>query len=274
MENTSGEYPYYPGYSACGKVLNIGENVKDFKVGDIIACMGRHASLQIINSERCTPIPFINLPQKDVSVYTLGAIALQGVRKAEIQIGDAVAVIGLGPIGNFAAQLAKVGGAGVVTGFDFVEWRRQLAAQCGINEVEETAEKKELQNKYDVVIEASGSPKAILSAFKLAKKFGRVILLGSTRGITESVNFYKDIHVKGITVVGSHSGYRAKADNFGCIKTRLKDEETVLALLNQRRIRTDLLISEITTADCAQEIYDRLYEKDAEFMLVVFDWTK
>ena len=273
MENTVKEYPFYPGYSACCKVLKIGENVKKFKVGDTIVCIGQHMSRQVISSDLCTLLPS-NVSEKDASVYCLASIALQGVRKAKIQIGDEVAVIGLGPIGNFAAQIANVAGATVVTGFDFIKWKGQLATQCGVNEVEYTTEKEELQNKFDVVIEATGSPKAILSAFKIAKPFGRVILLGSSRGNTENVNFYEDVHKKGITIVGAHTKCRAKADNFGCIKTLSKDNETIMALLGQRRIRSDLLISEVTTINHAQEVYDRLLKKEEGLMIALFDWTK
>ena len=71
-----------------------------------------------------------------------------------------MAVLGLGPIGNLAAQLGFCAGAGSVTGFDFVEWRRVLAKKCGILRTEENGEDEAFDSVFDVVIEATGVPLA------------------------------------------------------------------------------------------------------------------
>jgi len=270
MPNTSDKYPYYPGYSGCCRIIGKADNV-NFEVGQVVVCKASHSSHQIINANLCIELPQ-NVSQSVASAYRLASIALQGVRKAQIQLGDDVCVVGLGPIGNLAAQLSKVAGAGYIEGIDFVDWRRKLALECGLDAVSATSEDSGSKSGYDIVIEATGAPKAILSAFKLAKKFGKVILLGSTRGNTDDVNFYKDVHVKGLTIIGAHEGCRAPNDNFGYLHTHRNDEETVVKLLAQRRIRTDLLISETIVVEDAALAYKRLTNRDEKLMLIAFKW--
>lgn len=274
MENTPGEYPYYPGYSCCGRIEGTGSGTADFKEGDLVVCNQIHCSGFAIESKKCTKIP-AGITPCEASAFRLASISLQGVRKADIQLGDKAAVLGLGPIGNLAAQLGFCAGAGSVTGFDFVAWRRALAEECGILNTEENGEKEEFDSAFDVVIEATGVPQAIHTAFKMVKPLGKVVLLGSTRGNTDGVNFYRDVHRKGISVVGAHEMHRAQheSDQFGHFRSHKRDEETVVELLAQRRITLEPLISEITSPENAQAIYDRLLCKKDPLMLAAFDWS-
>lgn len=271
MVNTPGEYPYYPGYSTCGKVLEVGEGVVNLKVGDIVVYRWMHTSHITLSADICTKV-FEGTSLKDASAYRLASISLQGIRKAQIQVGDQVAVIGLGPIGNLAAQLAKVAGAGTVVGIDMVAWRRELALKCNVDEVYESADQDCLKEQFDVVIEATGAPAAINLGLKMSKKFGKLILLGSTRGVVTDVNFYLDVHRKGVTIIGAHECRRANVDDLGNIKTSMTDERTIMLLLGQKRIRTDLLINETTDVKNAQIVYDRLLKKEEPLMLVTFQW--
>ena len=271
MANTSGKYPYYPGYSGSCRIIDKADNLEGFEVGQVVVCQARHASHQTIDANRCIILPE-SISQIDAAVYTIASIALQGVRKAQIQLGDNVCVLGLGSIGNLAAQLSKVAGAGYVEGIDFVDRRRELALESGLDAASASSEEPSLKSGYDIVIEATGAPKAVLSAFKLAKKYGKVILLGSTRGNTDDVNFYMDVHRKGLTIIGAHAGCRASSENFGYFHTLRDDEETVLKLMTQGRIRTDLLISEITSVDNAAAAYESLTKKDEKLMLIAFKW--
>jgi 2-desacetyl-2-hydroxyethyl bacteriochlorophyllide A dehydrogenase len=273
MQNTPGEYPFYPGYSNCGKVLAIGTEVENLQVGDIVACNAKHCSHYIAKAADCTPVP-ASITPREASAFRLASISLQGVRKADIQIGEDVAVLGLGAIGNFAAQLAKAAGAGSVTGFDFVDWRRALGSVCGIDILLPDGERPEFKNRYEVIIEATGVPQAVNTALKMVKPQGTVILLGSARGKTDGVDFYSDVHKKGVTIVGAHEMYRSKneSDRFGHFKSHKADEETVIKLLAGKRIKLAPLISETVRPEDAQSIYDRLMAKEGKLVLAAFEW--
>ena len=108
------------GYSTAGIVTKLGEGVNDFTIGDVVACSGaqyaHHATRIKVSRQLCTKIPD-DVPLHLAATVTLGAIAMQGVRQAEVSIGENVAVIGLGVIGQIAAQILITAGAQVV-GFD------------------------------------------------------------------------------------------------------------------------------------------------------------
>lgn len=275
MENTPGEYPYYPGYSACCRIEEIGLEVEGFSVGDIVVSNTKHWSHHILEANQCIPVPE-TLKPCEVSAYRLAAISLQGVRKADIQIGDDVAVLGLGAIGNYAAQLSYVAGAGTVSGFDLVDWRRDIANECGIKQLYTDGMSEEFENKYDVVFEVTGVPEVINTALHMVKPLGKVIILGSTRGLTDGVNFYRDIHRKGITVVGAHEMHRSQneADRFGHFRSKKEDEKTVIRLLEAGRITLAPLISTVVAPHEAQDIYNRLLNKNEHLLLATFDWDK
>lgn len=135
------------------------------------------------------------LPDERAAFFELGAIALQGVHKARIELGEAVVVIGAGLIGLLAMQLAKLQGAAPVITVDQDEQRLDFpptgADAVLMADSHLSAELSRLCGDQGpaVVIEATGHPATIPTAFDLAGWCGRVILLGSTRGETEQVIF-------------------------------------------------------------------------------------
>lgn len=273
MANTPGIYPYYPGYSCTGRILETGPLVTDLKPGSLVAVRASHCSHFLADSSSCIPIDTEQL--KPASAFRIASISLQGVRKADIQIGDRVAVLGLGAIGNFAAQLSQIAGAGEVIGFDLLEDRRSVASACNISHTMEKAG-SDLYNSFDSVIEATGSPSAINSALKLVRPLGNVVLLGSPRGLTEQVDFYTDVHRKGIQIIGAHESHRSAndQDRFGHFRSNHQDEQTVILFLQQKRLISDPLISELVFPEHAQAIYDRMLNKEPGLILAAFSWKE
>jgi 2-desacetyl-2-hydroxyethyl bacteriochlorophyllide A dehydrogenase len=275
--NTPGKYPYYPGYSASGRIVEKGQAVESTAIGQRVACPIPHASHFVVEARKCLPLPeWIDGPV--AATYRLASIALQGVRKAQIQLGWEVAVLGLGPIGNLAGQLSRAAGATYVEGIDPIPWRRELALQCGFDAVTDSSERTSRRPEldagvgFDAVIEATGVPDAVPTAFWLAKRLGHVILLGSTRGNTQKVNFYRDVHKKGLTVIGAHDLIRPSVDDHLFYVSQRKDEETVLKLLGSGRIQTASLISDVVSPEEAAHAYDRLTKQEEELMLIAFKW--
>lgn len=264
--STPGVYPWYPGYSGCGRVIEKGNRVESLAPGQIVACNMPHSSHFVTSETNCHPLN--NLNPLDASAFRLGSIALQGIHKAQLKLGESVAVLGLGPIGLLAAQLAKAAGA-YVEGIDLLKWRRDLGLACGLDKVSEQAAPK----SFDVVVEVTGVPSVIPAAFKLAKERGRVILLGSPRGITSEVDFYTHVHHKGITIIGAHERNRAEHSE-RLEQTHLKDETTCLELLAAERVKVRPLISEVVAPQEASGIYKRLAKREEGLLLAAFDWQK
>lgn len=108
------------GYATAGTVLEVGEGVSGFAVGDRVACAGQdyasHAEIVCVPQNLCAKVPE-GVRLEHAAFATLGAIALQGVRQAQVQLGETVAVIGLGLIGQLTVQLLRAAGCWVC-GYD------------------------------------------------------------------------------------------------------------------------------------------------------------
>src|SRR5580692_2073252 len=121
------------GYSLCGVVEEVGAGAEDFSVGQMIACAGNehalHAEINWVPVNLCVPVPDGVDPQL-AAFATVGAIAMQGVRRTEAQLGDTACVIGLGLVGQLAVQLLVAAGVRVV-GLDMVEERCKMAEKTG-----------------------------------------------------------------------------------------------------------------------------------------------
>jgi len=265
--STPGVYPWYPGYSGCGKVIDKGDGVSTLELGKIVACNMPHSSHIVMAEKACHPLDDRQNPL-DASAFRLGSIALQGIHKAQIKLGESVAVLGLGPIGLLAAQLAVASGA-FVEGIDLLAWRRDLGLACGLG----TVSAKATPDSFDVVLEVTGVPPVIGTAFELAKERGRVVLLGSPRGLSDGVDFYGQVHRKGISIVGAHERNRAQ-DAELLEQTHLKDEATFLNLLAADRVKMAPLISEVVSPKSAAATYKRLAEREDGLFLAAFDWQK
>ena len=131
------DQPMPLGYSSAGTIVALGANMDGFKVGQRVACAGGgyavHAEYNIVPRSLLTPLPD-SVDFESAAFTTLGAIALHGFRLAEPQLGERVAVIGLGLVGLLALQIAAAAGCRVL-GIDIDPKRVALARQFGIDAV-------------------------------------------------------------------------------------------------------------------------------------------
>jgi predicted dehydrogenase/threonine dehydrogenase-like Zn-dependent dehydrogenase len=178
------------GYSAAGVVVDVAENVKEFKKGMRVAIFGTgyasHAEYAAIPVNMATVIPdAVNF--REASTCALGGIALQGVRRAQVELGDMVAVIGCGPLGLLTVQLLKAAGCRVIA-TDLNESRLSLASELGADIIIHAGEEGLVERVTHfcggygadkVIITASTQSNVVLSqAFGMCRKKGRVVLVG------------------------------------------------------------------------------------------------
>jgi len=135
------DQPMPLGYSSAGTVVEIGEDVMDFKTGDRVACAGGgyavHAEYNLVPVNLVSPLPEA-VDFESAAFTTLGAIALHGFRLASPQLGEKVCVIGLGLLGLLAAQVARAAGCSVF-GVDLSEERIALAQKMGFSAAHRTS---------------------------------------------------------------------------------------------------------------------------------------
>jgi len=130
--------PFPLGYSLVGEVIDVGAETRGVRRGDLVACAGagiaNHAEFAAVPQTLFAVLPpgFADrVPLEHAAFSTIGAIALHGFRLAGVGVGDRVAVIGLGLIGQLAAQIATAAGCRVF-GVDLSPARLALARQSGI----------------------------------------------------------------------------------------------------------------------------------------------
>jgi predicted dehydrogenase len=129
------DQPMALGYSSAGTIISLGDGMEGFKIGQRVACAGGgyavHAEYDVVPRNLLTPLPD-SLDFESAAFTTLGAIALHGFRLAEAQIGENVAVIGMGLLGLLAGQIAAAAGCRVL-GIDTNPQRVALAASLGLS---------------------------------------------------------------------------------------------------------------------------------------------
>lgn len=131
------DQPMALGYSTAGTIVALGKNMQGFKVGQRVACAGggyaTHAEYNVVPRNLLTPLPK-NVDFESAAFTTLGAIALHGFRLAEPQLGENVAVIGLGLLGLLTVQIASAAGCSVL-GIDIDPKRVKLASSLNVQAV-------------------------------------------------------------------------------------------------------------------------------------------
>ena len=123
------------GYSAAGTVIAVGENVEEFRVGSRVACGGEgaaHAEVIAVPVNLCVKVPD-GVSLEHAAFATIGAIALQGLRQANVTLGECVAVIGLGLVGQLSVQLLKANGCRVL-GIDLEPDKVAVAERLGADQ--------------------------------------------------------------------------------------------------------------------------------------------
>lgn len=189
------------GYSAAGIVIAIGGNVNDLVVGDRVACAGaqysHHAEYISVARNLCVPISE-KLDFEEASTVTLGAIALQGVRRSKPTLGETFVVIGLGILGQITSQILRANGCRVI-GIDTDHIRIEKATSLGMNhgihpddnDIDTVARITDGFGADGVIITAANtSDQVVSSAFKMCRKKGRVVLVGDVGLNLNRSDFY------------------------------------------------------------------------------------
>ena len=186
-------YAYSPlGYSCAGVVLEVGEGVTEFEVGDKVACAGagyaNHAEIVSVPINLCVKLDK-NASLKDAAYNTVGAISMQGVRQADMRLGESCVIIGLGLLGQLAALILKASGVTVI-GVDVSEAAVKQAVDNNVVDIGLTRNtagvEQQIQNATNgygadtvIIAAATNSLDPINFAGAITRKKGKVVVLGA-----------------------------------------------------------------------------------------------
>ena len=266
------ETPLAPGYSAAGRVVAAGADVRGFAPGDRVAAAGPHAELFSAPATLAVKIPD-GVADDTAAFATIGAIALQAVRLCEAGPGAAVGVTGLGLIGLIAVQLLRAAGCRVF-GLDLDPERVALAEKFGAEahiiaadaDPVPAAEEFSRGRGLDAVIVATagGGAAPLQAACRMARPKGRIVLLGTAEiAVPRALMYAKELS---LTVSSSYGpgrhdpGYLAGHDwPVAALRwTAGRNMEAFLDLAAMRAIDLDPLVRQRVPFDRAAEIYATL----------------
>jgi predicted dehydrogenase/threonine dehydrogenase-like Zn-dependent dehydrogenase len=263
------------GYSAAGMVVEPGYEPGGLQVGDLVACAGtgyaNHAEYDAVPLNLIARVPG-GVTCRQAAFATIGAIALQGVRRAEVSLGETVVVVGLGLIGQITAQLLDAAGCQVI-GSDPVAERRELAARlAGAHTIDPAL--GDAAQQVMALTGGTGADKAILcaatsnsaptnEAFKMCRERGRVVMVGAMGMELERGEFYRrelDFVISRSAGPGRYDpDYEERGIDYplGLVRwTEQRNMEAFLNLVAQGKLDVDSLVSAVFPIEEAAAAYE------------------
>jgi len=265
------------GYSLCGVVIEVGRGAEEFKVGQLVAAAGNeyalHAEYNWIPVNLCAPVPRGVSPEH-AAFATVGSIAMHGVRRAEVQLGDTACVIGLGLVGQLVVRLLVASGVRVI-GLDVIEERCRLAEQAGavlcaaptddgMDAVQRSLDEISSGHGADhIFLAAGGSSNApVETAARLARDRARVVDIGKTRLDLPWTAYYdKELDVRFSRSYGpGRYDERYELDGIdypiGYVRwTERRNLECFLDLIARKEIEVQTLVSGVFPLENASTVY-------------------
>ena len=269
------------GYSSAGRVIELGSNMSGLNIGDRVACGGagyaNHSEINYVPKNLMVKIPD-GVDDIDASFVTVGAIALQGVRQTQPLLGERVAVMGLGLLGQLTVQLLKANGCKVI-GSDVDPDKIALAKKLGADEAchasELIAKASEFSNGYgvDAVIIAAStmSNQPVIDAAEISRMRGRVVFLGMVGMDIPRNDYYKkeiDLRLSMAYGPGRYDPeYEEKGNDypFDLVRwTEQRNFEAFLGLIDEGKITPKEILTHEFDFDDAMDAYDLLEGKVKE----------
>jgi len=273
------KFPWHAGYINVGTIIKKGHNVMDFKEGDRILSTCSHSTYVKSNIKDIVKIPD-NVSDEEATFGIICGIVFPAIKVSKISIGDSVAVIGLGLLGQLTTQFCKLDGAVPVIGVDLSDLRLDLARKNGCEVLlnpERVDLEKEVKNLtyglgVDIAFEVTGVPKVFPQVLKLPRREGKVILLSSPHGTVE-MDLYSDIHARGLTIIGQGSGtHIPKEEEISNRWTINNIRKFSLNLIGNNYIKVKNLISHRFNWREIDKAYSMLMKDRGSAMGVIIEW--
>ena len=265
------------GYSLCGVVTEVGKGAEEFRVGQLVAAAGNeyalHAEYNWIPVNLCAAVPRGVSPEH-AAFSTVGAIAMHGVRRAEVQLGETACVIGLGLVGQLVVRLLIASGVRVI-GLDVIEERCRLAERAGAVRCAAPTDEgmAAIQASLDEISSGRGADHVFLAtggssnapvetAARLARDRARVVDIGKTRLDLPWTAYYdKELDVRLSRSYGPgryDERYELEGIDYpaGYVRwTERRNLECFLDLIARKEIEVETLVSSVFPLENASTVY-------------------
>lgn len=266
-------YPLVTGYQLCGRVEQAGANVERFRAGDLVFARSTrlaegeirgmwsgHVSRAVVDAKLVYPVPQGVSPDA-ASLAVMPAVPWHGIRLTGIDPGDLVVVVGMGQVGQYASQLARLKGARVVA-VETLPDRLALAAKCGAH-VAVNPERDDVAAAVagekpagaDVIIDTTANARAVNASFEWARNGARYCLQGYYPDTT-ALDLYTP-HVKQLTFYNP---------------TDCEGVDTMLQYMAEGKLDVETLITHRFPAEKAAAAFDIAMNRPREAVAMVLQW--
>ena len=280
------------GYSLVGEVIETGKGVDEFKPGDIVACGGagyaNHAEINFVPKNLCVKVPE-GVSLKEASLTTIASIAMQGFRQTQSQVGENVAVIGLGLLGQILVQIIQANGCRAF-GFDISAKKCDLARENGAyfaDVASKTSFEEEvgsLTNGYgcDSVIITTGtsSNDPIILAGNIARDKARIVDIGITKmDLPWDLYYHKELDFRFSRSYGPgryDPSYEEGGMDYpiGFVRwTEQRNMMSVLQLLKDGKLNFSKLITHEYDFNESEKVFPEIKEGKEDYLGVVLKYT-
>ncbi|MDX2173146.1 MAG: bi-domain-containing oxidoreductase [Bacteroidota bacterium] len=282
------------GYSCAGEVIAIADDVTEFKIGDKVACAGAgavHAEVVAIPKNLCVKLPK-DVEYNEAAFTTLGAIAMQGIRQADLRLGENCAVIGLGLLGQLTIQLLNASGVksiGIDVNSKMVELSKELGANNAYNRDVDNLENviREITNGYGVdaviIAAATSSNDPVDFAGEICRRKGKVIIVGSVPTGFKRTHYYKkELELKMSCSYGPgryDTNYEEQGIDYpyGYVRwTENRNMQAFVELVQTKKINLKQLTSHVFNFNDAPKAYQLILDKTEAYtgILLKYDTSK
>ena len=279
------------GYSCAGEVIDVGTGITEFQIGDLVACGGgdaAHAEVVSVPTNLCAKIPD-GVDVKHAAFTIIASIAMQGIRRADLRLGENCVVIGLGLIGQFTIQMLNA--AGILSiGIDIDERQVELVKTCGACLALERS-RPDLAEVIDGFTQGYGTDAVIITAGtnsldpvelagELCRKKGKVVIVGAVPTGFSRPNYYKkelDLRMSCSYGPGRYDAlYEEKGIDYpiGYVRwTENRNMQVYLQLLKDKKLNIGKLITHQFDFEKAQEAYQLILDQSEHFCGIVLKYN-
>jgi predicted dehydrogenase/threonine dehydrogenase-like Zn-dependent dehydrogenase len=279
------------GYSTAGVVMEVGKNVKGFKVGDKVACAGigyaNHAEVNAVPQNLAVRLDD-DADLKLASYNTLGAIALQGIRQADLRLGESCAVVGLGLLGQLTGQMLMAAGVNTY-GIDVNPSIVAISKENGLPDswerdtpgLEQLILQKTNGQGVDAVIITAGTSSLdpVNFAGNITRKKGNVIIVGAVpTGFDRAEYYKKELALKMSCSYGPGRydlDYEEKGIDYPYAYVRWTENRNMSAfqdMIYKGRINIDYLSTHEFGFERAAQAYDMIVNKTEPYLGIVLKY--
>lgn len=274
------QYPFEPGYSSVGEVVDLGPGVENLKPGQIVCSTAAHRAWFLDRADLVHTVPDGVTPEQ-ASWFCLNIIVQNGIRESHPTLGENAVVVGLGPLGQLAVRLLGLAGLARLIAVDPAAQRCGLARGQGPTDIFCTTSDKVEKDIAaltggagpEIVFDITGHPSVFHSAFRMLGKRGRLGLIGDVPWPSKQT-LTQDVIGKSISIISAHATTPPLEGN--CFYRWGKKDlvRFFFQMIAAGRISLEGLITHRITPDEAPAAYAEIFTDRSRYLGVLIDWRK